>query len=123
MPPLSYAEVVSAGQADERTLVEVEHLGDRAVLRLADPDKLNVLSAPMMVQLLAAVEGLARDQQLRSIVLTGRGSAFSSGVNGHTVAVSSAYAPHSAAGTCSHARTGDRHASTPPRTTNTTNSR
>lgn len=79
MPPLSYAEVVSAGQADERTLVEVEHLGDRAVLRLADPEKLNVLSAPMMVQLLAAVEDLARDQQLRSIVLTGRGGAFSTG--------------------------------------------
>lgn len=79
MPPLSYAEVVSAGRADERTLVEVEHLGDRALLRLADPDKLNVLSAPLMVQLLGAAEELARDPQVRAIVVTGQGRAFSAG--------------------------------------------
>jgi len=76
---MSYAEVVAAAHADQRTLVEVEHLGDRAVLRLRDPDKLNVLSAPLMVQLLARAEELARDPRVRSIVLTGEGRAFCTG--------------------------------------------
>ena len=52
----SYAEIVQAAHAEERRFVEVERLGDRAVLRLADADKLNVLSAPLMVQLLEQAE-------------------------------------------------------------------
>ena len=42
----SYAEIVQAAHAEERRFIEVERLGDRAVLRLVDTDKLNVLSAP-----------------------------------------------------------------------------
>jgi 2-(1,2-epoxy-1,2-dihydrophenyl)acetyl-CoA isomerase len=79
MTEMSYADVVSAAHADQRELVEVEHLGDRAVLRLGDPDKLNVLSAPLMVQLRGRAEELARDQAVRTIVLTGKGRAFSTG--------------------------------------------
>jgi 2-(1,2-epoxy-1,2-dihydrophenyl)acetyl-CoA isomerase len=79
MPEMSYTEVVAAAHADDRRLVEVEHLGERAVLRLCDPDKLNVLSGPLMVQLLARAEELARDPRVRSIVLTGEGRAFCTG--------------------------------------------
>jgi 2-(1,2-epoxy-1,2-dihydrophenyl)acetyl-CoA isomerase len=79
MSDLSYAEVVAAAHADERELVAVERQGDRAVLTLGDPGKLNVLSAPLMVQLLARAEELARDGTCRTIVLTGRGKAFSTG--------------------------------------------
>jgi 2-(1,2-epoxy-1,2-dihydrophenyl)acetyl-CoA isomerase len=75
----SYAENVQAAHAEERRLIEVERLGDRAVLRLADADKLNVLSAPLMVQLLEQAEQLARDPSIRAIVLTGAGRAFSAG--------------------------------------------
>ena len=49
------------------------------MLRLRDPDKLNVLSAPLMVQLLARAEELARDPRVRAIVLTGEGRAFCTG--------------------------------------------
>jgi 2-(1,2-epoxy-1,2-dihydrophenyl)acetyl-CoA isomerase len=79
MSDLSYADVVAAAHADERELVSVERQGDRAVLLLGDPDKLNVLSGPLMVQLLARAEELARDGTCRTIVLTGRGRAFSTG--------------------------------------------
>ncbi len=79
MPEPSYREIVAGARADERELVEVQRDGDRAVVYLGDPDKLNVLSAPLMVQLLACAEQLARDQQIRAVVLTGRGKAFSAG--------------------------------------------
>ncbi len=79
MSELSYAEIVASARADDRELVGVERDGDRAVLYLGDPDKLNVLSAPLMVQLLARAEDLARDATVRTIVLTGRGRAFSTG--------------------------------------------
>jgi 2-(1,2-epoxy-1,2-dihydrophenyl)acetyl-CoA isomerase len=39
----------------------------------------NVLSAPLMIQLREACEKLARDPEVRAIVLTGEGSAFSTG--------------------------------------------
>ena len=76
---MSYAEVVAAARASQDELVEVERRGDRAILHLADPEKLNVLSGPLMVQLIARAEELARDETCRAIVLTGRGRAFSTG--------------------------------------------
>ncbi|HEY1689497.1 MAG TPA: enoyl-CoA hydratase/isomerase family protein [Solirubrobacteraceae bacterium] len=76
---MSYAQVIADARAEQRRLVEVEHLGDRALLKLCDPEKLNVLSAPLMLQLLAAAEELAADPEIRSIVLTGAGGAFSTG--------------------------------------------
>lgn len=76
---MSYADVIAGAHADPRRLVEVEHMGDRAVLRLCDPGKLNVLSAPLMVQLLARADELARDPGVRAIVLTGAGRAFCTG--------------------------------------------
>lgn len=79
MTEMTYEEIVASAYAEERELVAVDHRGDRAVLRLADPDKLNVLSAPLMVQLLARTEELVRDPEVRAIVLTGEGRAFSTG--------------------------------------------
>ena len=75
----SYNDIVQAAHAVERRFIEVERLGDRAVLRMVDADKLNVLSAPLMVQLLEQAEQLARDPDIRAIVLTGAGRAFSTG--------------------------------------------
>jgi 2-(1,2-epoxy-1,2-dihydrophenyl)acetyl-CoA isomerase len=79
MAPKSYDDVVAAAHAADERLVDVERLDDRAVVRLSDPGKLNVLSAALMVQLLAATEELARERQVRSIVLTGAGRGFSTG--------------------------------------------
>jgi 2-(1,2-epoxy-1,2-dihydrophenyl)acetyl-CoA isomerase len=76
---MSYAEILAAARADERALVEVDRLGEHAVLRLADPAKLNVLSASLTVQLLDAAEALVADPTVRAIVLTGAGEAFSAG--------------------------------------------
>jgi len=79
MPDSSYAQIVANAHAEQRELVEVEHHGDRALMRLRDPAKLNVLSAPLMIQLLARSEELARNGEVRSIILTGEGRAFSTG--------------------------------------------
>jgi 2-(1,2-epoxy-1,2-dihydrophenyl)acetyl-CoA isomerase len=76
---MTYDDVVTAAQRDDRRLVEVDHRGHHAILRLADPDKLNVLSAPLMVQLIAATERLVRDPGIRAVVLTGAGRAFCTG--------------------------------------------
>ncbi|WP_051579524.1 enoyl-CoA hydratase/isomerase family protein [Pseudonocardia acaciae] len=76
---MSYQDVLASAHETTTRLVDVERDGDHAVLRLADPDKLNVLSGPLMVQLLAAAEDLVRDPAVRSVVLTGSGRAFSAG--------------------------------------------
>ncbi len=76
----TYDQVVEDGRASTATMVELERPSpDRAVLRLADPDKLNILSAPLMLQLQEHGEALVRDPEVRSIVLTGDGPAFSAG--------------------------------------------
>jgi 2-(1,2-epoxy-1,2-dihydrophenyl)acetyl-CoA isomerase len=77
--PRTYADVVERALASDERLVHTERLGDRAIVRLADPDKRNVLSAPLMLQLLATAEELARDREVRSIVVTGEGPGFCTG--------------------------------------------
>lgn len=79
MTARTYADVVAKGREEERELVSVERGPGRAVVRLNDPEKLNVLSAAMMQQLLDACERLAGDPEVRAIVLTGEGGAFSTG--------------------------------------------
>lgn len=79
MTALSYRDVVTAGREDERELVSVDRGPGRAVIRLTDPEKLNVLSAALMHQLRERCEELARDPDVRAIVLTGEGGAFSTG--------------------------------------------
>jgi 2-(1,2-epoxy-1,2-dihydrophenyl)acetyl-CoA isomerase len=76
----TYDQVVQEGRDAGESMVAVDRPSpDRAILRMADPDKLNILSAPLMLQLQEHGEALVRDPEIRSIVLTGEGSAFSAG--------------------------------------------
>ena len=59
--------------------IRVEHRGDRAVVTLDEPDRLNVLSAPLVRQLRRALDALIADTNIRSVVLTGAGPGFSAG--------------------------------------------
>lgn len=75
-----YTRMVADGddpQAPRR--VRVEHRGDRAVVTLDEPDRLNVLSAPLVRQLRRALEKLVVDGDVRTIVITGAGPGFSAG--------------------------------------------
>ncbi|MGV0791608.1 enoyl-CoA hydratase/isomerase family protein [Mycolicibacterium sp. XJ1819] len=59
--------------------VHVERRGDRAVVTLAEPDRRNVLSAPLVRQLRRALADLDADPDLRCVVLTGADPGFSAG--------------------------------------------
>jgi enoyl-CoA hydratase/carnithine racemase len=66
------------------TLTELEHVLVRpdppaARLVLNRPDKRNALSLAMMHEAIAALEGLAREPEVRAIVIEGSGPAFSGG--------------------------------------------
>jgi 2-(1,2-epoxy-1,2-dihydrophenyl)acetyl-CoA isomerase len=74
-----YDELVSSGREDKQRVVRVERGADRAVVTLDDPAKLNVLSAPLVQQLRAALEELVADRAIRAIVLTGTDPGFSAG--------------------------------------------
>jgi 2-(1,2-epoxy-1,2-dihydrophenyl)acetyl-CoA isomerase len=75
----TYPEAVAEARATDERLVVVEREGAHAVVRMDDPDKLNPLSAELTVQLHDALRDLARDEDLRAIVLTGSDPAFSAG--------------------------------------------
>jgi 2-(1,2-epoxy-1,2-dihydrophenyl)acetyl-CoA isomerase len=74
-----YEDQVRRGREDERRLVGVDRASNHAVVTLDDAAKLNVLSAPLVVQLRAALEDLAADRSIRAIVLTGSDPGFSAG--------------------------------------------
>jgi 2-(1,2-epoxy-1,2-dihydrophenyl)acetyl-CoA isomerase len=75
-----YDEQVSAGRECPDELVRVERRDDRAVVTLADPGKLNVLSAGLVQQLKAALGDLvAQPTEIRAVVLTGADPGFSAG--------------------------------------------
>src|SRR6201997_5083218 len=75
-----YAGMVADGDdPDAPPRVTVEHRGDRAIVTLDEPDRLNVLSAPLVRQLRSAIEDLAADGDVRSVVLTGADPGFSAG--------------------------------------------
>ena len=75
---LMYDEIVETARNGERRVL-VERGGAHAVVTLDDPGKLNPLSAELTVQLHDELTELARDPELRAIVLTGRDPAFSAG--------------------------------------------
>lgn len=79
MRTLSIDEVLEAARSEEREFVHVERSGDRAVVWLDDPGKLNVLSGALTWQLREALATLALEDGLRSIVLTGTDPGFSTG--------------------------------------------
>ncbi len=74
-----YEDLVAEGREHTNTVVRVERGGDRAVVTLDDPAKLNVLSAALVQQLKSALEELVADREIRSIVLTGADPGFSAG--------------------------------------------
>jgi 2-(1,2-epoxy-1,2-dihydrophenyl)acetyl-CoA isomerase len=77
--PSTYSDVIAAGAAETRTLVRTERRDERALVMLDDPDKRNVLSAGLCLQLQRTLEELTRDPSIRTIVLTGADPAFSTG--------------------------------------------
>jgi 2-(1,2-epoxy-1,2-dihydrophenyl)acetyl-CoA isomerase len=66
-------------EADAPGRVTVERDGDRAIVTLSEPQRLNVLSAPLVRQLRRALEQLTDDLSIRSIVITGADPGFSAG--------------------------------------------
>jgi 2-(1,2-epoxy-1,2-dihydrophenyl)acetyl-CoA isomerase len=77
---MNYEEIVERARSGrERDYVEVERSGIRATVTLDDPEKLNPLSAALTVQLHDELAALARDPEVRTIVITGRDPAFSAG--------------------------------------------
>jgi len=79
VPPSTYAEVIAEAAADERVLVRVDRRADRAVVTLDDPEKRNVLSGPLTLQLQQRLAELTPDPTLKTIVLTGADPGFSTG--------------------------------------------
>jgi enoyl-CoA hydratase len=61
------------------SLVQIERDGTVAVVVLNDPERLNAMTEAMGQALSAAVDGLAADDGVRAVVLTGAGRAFSAG--------------------------------------------
>jgi enoyl-CoA hydratase/carnithine racemase len=61
------------------SLVEIERDGPVALVVLNDPERLNAMTEAMGQALSAAVDGLAGDESVRAVVLTGAGRAFSAG--------------------------------------------
>lgn len=74
-----YADLVEQGERADPGLVVTTVDGARAEVRLNDPGHLNALSQAMMVQLVEAIDGVAGDPKLRTVVLTGTDPAFSAG--------------------------------------------
>jgi 2-(1,2-epoxy-1,2-dihydrophenyl)acetyl-CoA isomerase len=75
----TYADVVADARAASPELVLVERNGAHAIVTLNEPDRLNTLSAALTVRLHDVLAGLAADEALRAIVLTGADPAFSAG--------------------------------------------
>ena len=79
MATIEYEDLIREGEESTEQMVEVERADGYAVLTMSDPGKLNVLSAALMVQTRAAAAELVADNDVKAIVLTGAGKAFSTG--------------------------------------------
>ena len=73
-----YEALIEQGRGPERFVV-VEREGPHATVTLDDPERLNPLSAPLTLQLQAALQELTSDPGVRAVTLTGRDPAFSAG--------------------------------------------
>lgn len=74
-----YQELLRQGRGATESLVEVVRRDHSAVVTLNEPERLNVLSAPLVIQTKAALVELAADPAIRTVVLTGAGRGFSAG--------------------------------------------
>ncbi len=61
--------------------IEVEHRGNLAILWLNRPEKLNAMSADMWEDIPAAMGDLDSDDSVRAVVLAGRGTSFTVGID------------------------------------------
>jgi enoyl-CoA hydratase/carnithine racemase len=61
------------------TLVEVETASGIATIKLNRPEKRNAMSDDMRSELIAALENVAADRDVRAVVLTGNGKGFCAG--------------------------------------------
>ncbi|ODR16130.1 enoyl-CoA hydratase [Mycolicibacterium porcinum] len=77
--PLYRSMVAEGDSPDAPQRIRVDRSGDRAVVTLDEPERLNVLSAPLVRQLRRALEDLAVDNDIRAVVLTGADPGFSAG--------------------------------------------
>jgi len=74
-----YAELLDEGAAADERRVEVTRREGSAVVTFSEPERLNVLSAPLVAQTKAALTELAADPAIRTVVLTGAGDGFCAG--------------------------------------------
>ena len=75
-----YRQLLAEGTAgDAPRMVRTDRRGDRAVVTLDDPERLNPLSAALVLQLKQALTELAAEPDIRTVVLTGAGRGFSTG--------------------------------------------
>ena len=75
----TYEQILAEAMAEPRQLVTVERQGARATVTMADPGRLNALTAALMWQLHQRLQELAADPGIRVVVLTGADPAFSAG--------------------------------------------
>lgn len=78
MTALPFAQVVEAARANPRTFVQVERHPEQrcAIVRLDEPELLNPLSPPLLLQLVDRLTELTSDPTIRSVVLTGADPGF-----------------------------------------------
>jgi 2-(1,2-epoxy-1,2-dihydrophenyl)acetyl-CoA isomerase len=77
--PATYEEALIKARSDERELVKVQRNEASATVMLDDPERLNPLSAPLTLQLHDQLAALARDPDIRAVVITGRDPGFCAG--------------------------------------------
>ncbi|MFO7298601.1 MAG: enoyl-CoA hydratase-related protein [Actinomycetes bacterium] len=61
--------------------IEIEHDGPLATIWLNRPDKLNAMSKDMWADLPAAVEAVEEERSARVVIVAGRGTAFTAGID------------------------------------------
>jgi 2-(1,2-epoxy-1,2-dihydrophenyl)acetyl-CoA isomerase len=74
-----YRELVKEGELADGEVVRVKRGEGRATVTLNQPERLNALSAGLVIGVKNALTELAADPDVRSIVLTGAGDGFSAG--------------------------------------------
>jgi 2-(1,2-epoxy-1,2-dihydrophenyl)acetyl-CoA isomerase len=74
-----YQDLLREGDGATERFVEVARREHSAVVTFNEPERLNVLSAPLVRQAKEALTELAADPAIRAVVLTGAGRGFSAG--------------------------------------------
>jgi 2-(1,2-epoxy-1,2-dihydrophenyl)acetyl-CoA isomerase len=74
-----YERLLARGRESAENHVQVDRSAEWAIVTLADPAKLNVLSAELVLPLREVLEELVADPSIRAVVLTGADPGFSAG--------------------------------------------